>query len=542
MKRLGYLLLIWLLSACQKDFLDRKPYDALSSENAWSSDVNATMAVNGIYHTMNLDDNMAGYFFVFSKLGPDGYDYFRDESIQRGLSTNRTPLYLTTYSGLYRIIKYTNDAIANLVDNPDLTPEVASRLMGEVKFMRGMAYFYLLQLYGGVILLEEPVDPADTYLPRNSAEEVRSSIIADFEDAIERLPISYSGGNIGRITKGAAVTMLGKTYLYNKQWSEAGEQLKQLLSPPYTYSLFADYDALFTDAHENNQEIVFSLQSVMQAGLGSFYDRWYGGRSLRSNGESKSQPSWITVFSYTHQDGSPIAVNTMPKEEDYANEVEYGAALINWYQTTFADVDVRAHGNVIIPGFTIVGNGNQTYMVNWPYTAHANDDIPAYRIEFSPYALFSWRKMIMTGDANTLRSDSPIDIPLIRFADVLLMYAEAVNEAEGPTTEVYEALRQIRERAGVEPVAPGLDQEEMRREIRLERLKEFAGEGHLFFDVRRWRTAHTDDPVFGLNHMILDFKGKDLYPRVFTEKDYLWPIPQQEIDINNNLDQNPDWE
>jgi len=103
-------------------------------------------------------------------------------------------------------------------------------------------------------------------------------------------------------------------------------------------------------------------------------------------------------------------------------------------------------------------------------------------------------------------------------------------------------LRQIRERAGVEPVAPGLDQEEMRREIRLERLKEFAGEGHLFFDVRRWRTAHTDDPVFGLNHMILDFKGKDLYPRVFTEKDYLWPIPQQEIDINNNLDQNPDWE
>lgn len=542
MKRLGYLLLIWLLSACQKDFLDRKPYDALSSENAWSSDDNATMAVNGIYHTMNLDDNMAGYFFIFSKLGPDGYDYFRDESIQRGLSTNRTPLYLTTYSGLYRIIKYTNDAIANLVDNPDLTPEVASRLMGEVKFMRGMAYFYLLQLYGGVILLEEPVDPAETYLPRNSAEEVRSSIIADFEDAIERLPISYSGGNIGRITKGAAVTMLGKTYLYNKQWSEAGEQLKQLLSPPYTYGLFADYGALFTDAHENNQEIVFSLQSVMQAGLGSFYDRWYGGRSLRSNGESKSQPSWITVFSYTHQDGSPIAVNTMPKEEDYANEVEYGAALINWYQTTFADVDVRAHGNVIIPGFTIVGNGNQTYMVNWPYTAHANDDIPAYRIEFSPYALFSWRKMIMTGDANTLRSDSPIDIPFIRFADVLLMYAEAVNEAEGPTTEVYEALREIRERAGVEPVAPRLDQEEMRREIRLERLKEFAGEGHLFFDVRRWRTAHTDDPVFGLNHMILDFKGEDLYPRVFTEKDYLWPIPQQEIDINNNLDQNPDWE
>lgn len=545
MKRLRYFLLIILmgtLSACQKGFLDRRPYDSLSSENAWTSDDNATMAVNGIYNAMNRDENMAGYFYVFTNIGPDGYGYFRDESIQRGLSTNRTGLYLNTYTGLYRIVKLANDAIANLTDNTNLTPELSSRLLGEVKFMRGLSYFYLWQLYGGVIILDQPLDPADTYLPRNSADEVTALIIADFQDAIGRLPVSYTGGDIGRITKGAAVTMLGKTYLYNEQWSEAAEQFSQLLSPPYTYALFSDYGQLFTDAHENNEEIVFSLQSVMEAGLGSYYDRWYGGRSIRSYGESFSQPSWVTVFSYTHRDGSPIDPGTMPKVADYADEVTYGADLIGWYQSEFADADARAHGNVIVPGYTIVGNENRTYMVNWPYAAHANDEIPAYRIEFSSYALFSWRKMIITGDANTLRSDSPIDVPLIRFADVLLMYAEALNEADGPTDEVYEAVRRIRQRAGVQPVEEGLSKDRMRQAIRLERLKEFAGEGHLFFDVRRWRTAHTEDPIFGLNDMILDFRGLPLYQRVFTEKDYLWPIPQQEIDINNNLVQNPGWE
>jgi len=542
MKRLAYFLLIGVLSACQKGFLDRQPYDSLSSENAWTSDDNATMAVNGIYNAMNSDENMAGYFYIFTNIGPDGYGYFRDESIQRGLSTNRTGLYLNTYRGLYRIIKYANDAVANLTDNTYLTPEVASRLLGEAKFMRGLSYFYLWQLYGGVIVLDQPVDPADTYLSRNSAEEVRELIVADFQDAIERLPVSYTGGDIGRITKGAAITMLGKTYLYNEQWDDAAEQFRQLFTPPYTYDLFARYADLFADQYENNEEVVFSLQSVMQNGLGSYYDRWYGGRSIRSYGESYSQPSWAAVFSYTHQDGSAIDPSSMPKETDYPNEVAYGEDLINWYQEEFADADARAHGNVIVPGYTIVGNENQTYMVNWPYTAHANDEIPAYRIEFSSYALFSWRKMIMTGDANTLRSDSPIDVPLIRFADVLLMFAEALNESGGPTDEVYEAMRRIRERAGVGSLESGLGKDEMRQAIRLERLKEFAGEGHLFFDVRRWRTAHTDDPIFGLNGMLLDFKGQPLYQRVFTEKDYLWPIPQQEIDINNNLVQNPGWE
>jgi len=233
----------------------------------------------------------------------------------------------------------------------------------------------------------------------------------------------------------------------------------------------------------------------------------------------------------------------MPREADYANEYDYGMDLIEWYQNSFKDVDDRAHANVIIPGFTFLGNQNLTYTVYWPYAAHANDESPAYRIEFSSYALYSWRKMVMTGDDNLQRWDAPIDIPLIRYADVLLMYAEALNELNGSSSHIYDAINEVRNRAGVVDLEAGLSQDEIRRAIWKERLKELAGEGHLFFDVRRWRQAATDDPLFGLNHEILDFRGLPLsYKRVFTEKDYLWPIPQQEIDINNNLQQNPGWE
>jgi hypothetical protein len=88
----------------------------------------------------------------------------------------------------------------------------------------------------------------------------------------------------------------------------------------------------------------------------------------------------------------------------------------------------------------------------------------------------------------------------------------------------------------------GLTQEQMRRNIWLERLKEFPGEGILYFDVKRWRTAATTDPIFGLNHDELDFRGEKFYTKVFAEKNYLWPIPAQELDLNPKMDQNPGWE
>lgn len=538
----AFIILSALLFSCNDDFLDRKPYDALSSSNIWTSEANATMAVNGIYNALNRSNALGLYFLNFSNLGPDGTTH-NGGAIQMGNSTTRDGLYRNVYTDFYRVIAYANDAIANLPGNKAISDEIANRLLGEAKFMRGLAYFYLWQLYGGVIILEEPVLPSETYLPRNTPEQVKTLIISDLTDAIAKLPISYTGANNGRVTKGAAIAMLGKTYLYDGQWEMATTEFAKLMASPYEYQLHPEYYQLFDYKWEDNKEVVFALQAVMEPGLGSGYDMRYGGRSTNASAWNNGTAAYNAVSNYTLPDGSPIDMATMPKRSDYASEYEYGLALIPWYQTTFSDVDKRVHGNVIMPGFTFVGNNNEEFIVNWPYNDHANDvPLRAYRTNWTGSAIFPWRKLVNVGEENQQRWDSPNNLPVIRYADVLLMYAEAKNEASGVSDEVYDAVNRVRNRAGVADLAAGLTKEQMRRSIWLERLKEFAGEGHLFFDVKRWKTAATNDPVFGLNHDVLDFRGMKLYTRVFTQKNYLWPIPEQEREINENLDQNPGWE
>jgi len=543
MKKLIFILTILLsLSSCNDDFLDTKPYNALSSLNVWTSDGNAIMAVNGIYNALNRTNALGQYYKNFSNLGPDGTNY-NGGSVEMGISTNRDGLYLNTYTSFYRVIAYANNAIANLPGNANITESLATRLIGEAKFLRGLSYFYLLQLYGGVIILDKPTLPSETYLTRNTAAEVKALVIADFTDAIQKLPVSYAGADFGRVTQGAAIAMLGKVYLYDKQWANAVGEFSKLMTTPYDYELHPEYYQLFNYKWENNKEHIFALQQVMEPDLGSDYDMLYGGRSTNTAAWNNGCASYIAVSNYTLPDGSAVNMTTIPKRSDYATEYAFGLDLVPWYQTTFANVDKRLHANVVMPGYTIFGNENEEFIVNWPYSDHMSDTpYRAYRTNWTSVAIYPWRKFVHEGEENTQRWDSPNDLPIIRYSDVLLMYAEAENEASGVSQDVYDAVNLVRNRAGVDDLPVGLTQDAMRRSIWLERLKEFAGEGILFFDVKRWGTASTTDPVFGLNHDVLDFRGIKLYTRVFAEKDYLWPIPQQEREINTNLDQNPGWE
>lgn len=543
MKTKKYIIFLFIaLLGCDDDFLDRAPYDAISSENIWANDQNARMAVNGIYSALNRPNALGDFCLNFGNYGPDGMNH-NGGGVEQGLSTTRDGIYRNVYTDMYRVINYANDALANLPDNPNVDTDLANQFMGEAHFLRGVAYFYLWQLYGGVIILDEPVFPDETYLPRNSAADVKQFVIDDFTAAIAMLPVVYDNAvDNGRATRGAAVAMLGKTYLYDEQWAEAAAEFGKLMSDPYNYELLDDYSHLFDFKWENNNEHIFALQQVMEPNLGSDYDMRYGGRSTNASAWNNTLTSWITVNNYTNKDGSPIDMSTMPKLSEYADDYELGLDLIPWYQAAFENADARLHANVIMPGETFVGNENVVYVVNWPFNEHANDEPPAYRTNWPNEALFPWRKFVNVGEENQQRWDSPNNIPIIRYADVLLMYAEAMNESQGSSPAIIEVVNQVRERAGIVGLPTTLSQDELRRSIRIERLHELPGEGHLFFDVRRWRTAATDDPLFGLNHDVLDFRGIRAFTRVFTERDYLWPIPEQEREINPNLDQNPGWE
>lgn len=546
MKKIVYLISFCcsILLGCS-DFLDRTPYNSISQNLAWTSDNNALMAINGIYRAANNTDALHGYCYNFTRWGPDGFNYFRDSQVETNTATNRYGTFLSIYQSFYRVIRGANDAITNLQDNPNITTDLAQRMIGEAKFFRGISYFYLYQLFGGVIILDKVLSPEDTYLPRNTVDEVKQFVIKDFKDAIELLPVSYPDTDYGRVTKGAAIAMLGKLYLYEEEWENAVEQFKQLLSSPFSYKLCPEYNQLFDYKWEkNNPEYVYALQMVMETNLGSDYDQWYGGRSTYSYAQSYCMASHIPFSTYTYCDGTPIDLTTRPKSSDYNDEYEYGKDLMQWYEKILnvKSIDKRLQANIIMPTDTFIGLNSTIYKVYWPYAEYAGATPPAYRIEFSGYALYSWRKFVNTGNENAVRWDSPNDIPLIRFADILLMYAEALNEAHGPLKNVYDAVNLVRERAGLVNLPDGLDKDGMRKFIRLERFHEFPGEGHLFFDVRRWRTAATDDPIFGMNHDVLDFRGEKLFTRKFSEKYYLFPIPEAERDINDKLTQNPGWE
>jgi hypothetical protein len=542
-----FILLFALNIGCNDNFLDRVPYNGLSSSMIFDSDKNAVMAINGVYTTLAKNSFDSNFFMFISTLGPEGVSVGRTNvgmSWAQGIGTTREASVTSVYKNMYRAIMYANEVILGLDGNTKVTESLRTRLIGEAKFLRGLCYFYLYNLYGGVVIIDKPILTNEEYKERNTRDEVVNLVIADFTDAVSKLPETYSAAELGRATKGAAIAMLGKTYLYEKKWTEAAGQFEKLLVAPYKYELVANYGDNFYWKTQNNKESVFEIQYEMLDGYGSSFDNYYGNRSMNNAGQDYCETSQRVFRVFTNNNGSSFDFSTIPQQTNYTTEKAYGVDLIKWYQNTFANADKRLLQSSILPGSTFFAKGDMYYQVYWPYTSYVGATPPPLKTTFTTEAVIPIRKFLTLGGENSVaRTTCPTNFPVIRFADVLLMYAEAKNEISGPVTEVYSAINKIKTRAGIVTATQSLTKDQMRREIWLERFKEFMFEDILFFDVRRWNVAHTNDPVFGLNNDEWDFRlQKKWYTKVFNDtRDYLWPIPGGEIDINNKMMQNPGW-
>lgn len=533
--------------SCDDGFLDRTPHDGLSSAVIWNSDTNAEMAINGMYRSFAQESWYTPYYYT-TTLAPEGYTIVRGNDGVNHMTGNATPndpRIREIYTRFYKTIRYANDAISGLANNDMVTPDVATRMLGEAKFFRGLSYFYLWQYFGGVPIIDGRIPVSESYMPRSTADQVKDFIIADFTEAGEKLPVNYaSSAQSGKVERGAAIAMLGKVLLYDEQWGAAAEQFAKLLTAPFTYDLTENFDDHFYYQTQMNEESVFEVQYMSEQGLGSDIDTRFGYRNHPRIGQDYATASDVSLEIFTNKDGTSIDRSTIPNRNDYANEASFGADLTNWYQTTYADADPRLHMSVILPGSTIVGALNVVHKLYWPTGTNAMSP-PGIRTTWPNEAMIPIRKFVSPGEDAPLRRNSPVNFPLIRFADVLLMYAEAKNEAEGPSTEAFQAINRVRARAGVAHIPNTLSQPELRREIRLERLRELLFESHSYLDARRWRLAHlteAEDPIFALNHVVRDFKNNPIITKVFSEnRDYLWPIPAQEIDLNPVLEQNPNY-
>ena len=489
-----FLIIGFVFFSCDDSFLDTVSTDTYNEANWWKTEDQAISSINGCYAVLN-DERIGGHIKLYDEMAtPNGYSPQYYPNLSRGShnSGNETQFQLfwnSNYKGVGRV----NNFLEN-IDRVVLEESLLNRVKGEAYFLRALFYSNLVNYYGGVpLILESPSLGEQEVAPRNSKEEVIVQMLNDLDDAIDLLPVSYDGDNIGRATKGAALSLKARVLLYESRWDEAAAIAKQVIDMN-TYSLFPNYRDLFMAENENNSEIIFDVQYKSPDIFNKF------DRTLLL--ETSPSPTLDLINSYLMVDGKNIAESNLYDPE-----------------FPFRDRDSRLLQTILIPGYFFRGQ------------VIREDAYTGTGFAFKKYT--SYKDSVQYGTSITEQTE--INFILLRYADVLLMYAEAQNEAIGPDDSVYSALNEIRSRAGMPNIEPNLSKVQLRELIRLERRVEFANEALYYQDIKRWRIAENV-----MNDVVKDFKGNVIQERTFNpDRDYLWPIHDITIQQNPNLLQNP---
>lgn len=477
----GALLALVVFTGCNKTFLDVPPQGQQPSQQFWKSDADAAKAVNAMYANLHEWKNIAFAPIAVESMGSD--DAEKGSSPSDATFMNKFHNFTATstegqiadfWAGQYQNINFANQVLDNV---PGITMDdnLKNRYLAEAKFIRAYSYFRLVRAFGDVPLrLTVPKSAAEYNVPRTPKAQVWAAIEKDLTDAAAILPQSYGAADVGRVTKGAALGMLAKVSMYQKKWQAVFDLTTQVMG--MGYSLFPDFEKLFRTQNKNSSESVFEIQCKLILG---------------NKAASNSQYSQVQGVRGSVGGGWGFNVPT----PDLVAEFEPG--------------DTRKAGTIIFRGET-TAEGDVI-----PPTG----DNPMYNkksyVPFSQYV-------------SGYNEGADQDFMVLRFADILLMNAEASNELGKPAQALI-SLNKVRARArgsnpAVLPDVTTTDQGALRNAIWHERRVELAMEFDRFFDVIRQGRAAT---VFG--------------PRGFVAgKNEVMPIPQNEIDLSAGvLTQNP---
>ncbi|MBP3714726.1 MAG: RagB/SusD family nutrient uptake outer membrane protein [Bacteroidales bacterium] len=529
---LSFTTILFFCASCDSTFLDRESLSEISEESVWKTADDAIQAINSLYYTNRQFYNSISYLGFL--------DDFTDISYQswaNGMTTGSYPtnagLFSDTWTTFYRGIYRANTALQKL-PSMKIDDSIKQRCLGEAYFFRGYFYFKLCDLFGGVPIYDTPMSISEAYKPRNTEQSVYDFVVADMTKAIDLLPESYGDSDKGRATKWAAYSMRGKAYLWAKEYSSAATDFKTVMDKS-DRSLYPDYYTVFHIEGNNCSEIIFDVQYIEQSGQGLGVNLTWGNQSGVISGQQRCRPTNELVNAFEMIDGSEFSfsnfTNASGRQFDPNNPEDWSDSAS--VAKLFADRDPRLQKAIIVPWSRYVGKGDNTYIYRWPISKKADQ----LKLVWTGGS-YAWRKFVPTGTANALYGNVPQNFPLIRLADVILMYAEAENEANSsPSNNVYDAINAVRARAGMPNLPTGLNQAQMRERIRHERMVELCGEGKRYSDLRRWKIAK--DVIDKL--WMRNFTGTQIRQRGFPDNFYLWAIPQSEIDLNPKLEQNPGW-
>lgn len=514
-----YAILLLFITSCSSDFLDRNPLDQPSNETFWNTEKDALAAATGCYE---------GWFSMeeviyFDCTSDNAYNPFSWENWQVQATGYATPTNFGQNYMKYDKITRCNNFLAN-IDRPEMSEELRTRLTAEVRFLRAWHYFLKVTLYGDVPLVKEVLDVAEANLPRTPKEEVMKFILDELTEIAPQLPNKYTGGDVGRITKGAALTLKARMEIFKGDYAACAATCETIMQ--LGYKLFPDYRGLFKIANVNNEEVILDVQYVENLSsngiLGVMPPSSVGGWS-------SINPTQALADAYECTDGKTIKESSVydPKEP-YQNR------------------DPRMAASLIYPGCLYEGSYFNPIDINDPTGDY-----------YAPYGRsktgYHPRKYIDKLSDYADMWNTAMNAIVMRYAEVLLMYAESKIELDQIDNSVYDALNATRTRAGMPDVDKSVynDQTKLRELVRRERRVELAMEGLRWFDICRWKIGEevmpgkvygallgTVDPETGA--LNLTTTRIEVETRLFDPaKNYLWPIPQSVIDATSAIKQNP---
>jgi hypothetical protein len=539
------------LASCKKNYLDIVPTDRVSEVSLLSDSALFENYVINRYMGVRLQDKEAegtnpgfgrGFEYAMWSSLTDESIYTNDDNtwlVQQGLlAPENTGIAGTLWGRSYRSIREINYALNN-IGVVEMSAALRARLRGELHFQRGFRYHDLIRNYGGVVMVGDTVLDLQSNLTdpslytRATLQESMDYAVKELDSAILYLPDANDNSvwKKGRATKAAAMALKARLLLYAASplynvgsWSAAAAAAKAVMDLN-KFTLDPSYSGLFLN--ENSNEIIFERLYVIGARHTCLeiangpngYGAWGGNTPLQN-----------MVDAYEMKNGLPITdpASGYDPQHPYANrDARFYASIL--YNTALYRGDT-------INTYTPKGKDSQEGPSNW------NTSKTGYYL----------RKF--------MDDNNPIDNPwnvaglqpwiYMRYAEVLLNYAEAQNEAVGPDATVYSAVNQVRQRSSVlQPeLAAGLTQDEMRVAIMRERQVELAFEEHRYYDVRRWKIATVTENAPGTGVSVVKaadgtftYSSKIAIPsRAFADKNYWLPIPRSEIlSSGNKLTQNP---
>jgi hypothetical protein len=547
------------MSACKRDYLERYPLSGPSSVSFYSNQEELMMGLYGCYQQLNYQQmnyglgNLRVPWHIFIDATTDiCWDRTNGalQDLGKGTIDVNNGVVKVKWTETYKGIARCNFLLDNIDRIKDKIPaNVYAQTKAEARFIRALNYHYLNTLFGGVPLVTKSLSTEEAQLAKSTKEEIADFVITEMEEVAKDLPLNQAVMNDGRATKGAALAIEARTALYNEKWDVAAKASKAVMDLA-KYSLHSNFGELFKYAGESSKEIILSLQYMKNVNTHStpryFLPRLPGG-------VCDKVPYQSFVDSYLCTDGLTIDKSPLfdPKKP-------------------FLNRDPRLGFTVGLPGSTLFGYQFETHKDSlkiWNYNVN-----PAVRIDnteathaFATFTGYVWRKYCDEADRTDVQN-SELSIILVRYAEVLLTYAEAKIEADQIDATVYAAINQVRRRPSVlmPAIIEGKTKEELRSIVRKERKYEFAMEGLRLADIRRWKIAETvlTGPVYGrvpkgllANAPVIDANGTPDYSNVtnraqmrvienkaFNKKrDYLWPFPGIEILTNKKLVQNPEY-